>query len=580
MKLILRDYLGSLKEREELDAILPDLLSELGFRVISRPQRGTVQYGVDVAAVGIDDADGEKKLFLFSIKPGDLTRGDWDGTPQALRPSLNQILDVYIPTRVPRQYAELKIVVCLCVGGVIQEQVQADVRGFINKYSDDHVSFAEWHGDVLAEHLLKGVLRKEILPKPMRSSFQKAVAMVEEPDVAFRHFGVLAAEIRKAGGMTAKTRLRAARQLYVCLWILYVWARDAGNVEAPYRASELVLLNIWEVFRPAIGSKAADAKAITKVLDQALQLHLRIASELLETKIFPHVGVRHGLSHTAHPQSALDVNLSLFDLLGRIGMTGLWLYWISTRAKGEARDTAAQAIATFTARGFDLIENNPALLAPVSDGQATDITLFLMLWAASGASPDRTTRWLMDVIQRLNFTMRARSRYPSIFSDYRTLAAPARNPSDEAFQEATAASTLIPVLMAWAGVVVGPEAAEPLQALARETLDHCTFQLWMPDAQSEEHLYLGDDTHGRALTGIPIADGLAPVLETITDACSADPGFLDLSANRADLWPLMLLACRHHRLPIPPHAWIGSLTSAPPPQDAEQLPETASEAAG
>lgn len=34
MKLLLSDYVGSLKERGELDAILPDLLSELGFHVI------------------------------------------------------------------------------------------------------------------------------------------------------------------------------------------------------------------------------------------------------------------------------------------------------------------------------------------------------------------------------------------------------------------------------------------------------------------------------------------------------------------------------------------------------------------
>ena len=70
MKLLFRNYLGSLREREELDAILPDLLSELGYTVYSRPQRGTAQAGVDIAAVGKDD-DGERKLFLFSVKQGD-----------------------------------------------------------------------------------------------------------------------------------------------------------------------------------------------------------------------------------------------------------------------------------------------------------------------------------------------------------------------------------------------------------------------------------------------------------------------------------------------------------------------------
>ena len=52
MKLILKEYLANLRERDELDAILPDLLSELGFTVLSTPARGTKQHGVDVAAVG------------------------------------------------------------------------------------------------------------------------------------------------------------------------------------------------------------------------------------------------------------------------------------------------------------------------------------------------------------------------------------------------------------------------------------------------------------------------------------------------------------------------------------------------
>src|ERR1043165_7505119 len=108
MKLLVRNYLASLREREELDAILPDLLSELGYTEYSRPQRGTAQAGVDIVAIG--DDEGERKVFLFSVKQGDLTRQSWDGTPQALRSSLNEILDTSIPTKIPKRYQSLKIV--------------------------------------------------------------------------------------------------------------------------------------------------------------------------------------------------------------------------------------------------------------------------------------------------------------------------------------------------------------------------------------------------------------------------------------------------------------------------------------
>jgi len=87
MKLLLREYLSSLRERDELDALMPALLSELGFTVLTRPRRGTRQFGVDFAAVGPDET-GERKVYLFSIKAGDLGRGHWaDGEQPCVPPS-------------------------------------------------------------------------------------------------------------------------------------------------------------------------------------------------------------------------------------------------------------------------------------------------------------------------------------------------------------------------------------------------------------------------------------------------------------------------------------------------------------
>jgi hypothetical protein len=245
VKVLIRNYLSSLKEREELDAILPDLLSELGFNVYSRPRRGTLQHGVDIAAIG--DDDGERKIFLFSVKQGDLTRQDWDGTPQALRSSLNEIRDVYIRNKIPTRYKGLKIVICLSFGGDIHEQVRESLTGYIAENTTDQISFDEWNGDKIAGLILKGILRDEILPKSMRSSFQKAVAMVDEPEIAYEHFAQLTRELQIAGKASVKARLRSARQLNICLWILFVWARDANNIEAPYRTSELTLLNVWDL---------------------------------------------------------------------------------------------------------------------------------------------------------------------------------------------------------------------------------------------------------------------------------------------------------------------------------------------
>lgn len=91
MKLMIRQYLASLKERGELDALLPDLLSQMGLEVFLKPGVGSRQYGVDVGAFGKLHNESESKIYLFSVKSGNLDRRDWDSTnPQDLRPSINK----------------------------------------------------------------------------------------------------------------------------------------------------------------------------------------------------------------------------------------------------------------------------------------------------------------------------------------------------------------------------------------------------------------------------------------------------------------------------------------------------------
>lgn len=574
MKLILREYLSSLREREELDAILPDLLSELGFTVYSRPQRGTVQHGVDIAAIS-PATSGEQKVYLFSVKKGDLTRHDWNGSPQALRPSLEDILDAYIRNRIPVEYSQLKIVICLCFGGDVHEQVRASVTGFMKDHTTDLIGFEEWNGDKIAGLLLEGVLREDLLPKPFRSNFQKAVALLDEPDVAYRHFALLVEQLRTSGGAGPKNCIRAARQIYICLWVLFVWARDAGNMEAPYQASELALLNIWELLKPLIGREGRDNEALTRVLNQLIQVHVTIALELVESRITPHSTARDALAVAVESRSSVDVNLKLFDILGRIGMTGLWLHWIGERREAEEHASIRAAVVQLCDLGLSIIDNNATLRLPVADEQATDIALFLLLWAASETDASRLITWLAAMVHRYEFTVLTLGRYPTSLRDYRDWINRPRERSEEYFEEATAGSTLIPLLAAWATGIGRIDFASRLAELAAKKLPHTTMQLWTPDQDSEEHLYINSESHGRAICDLPIKETGAELLETISEACKGNKGFEQLSANQTGYWPIVLLACRHWRLPIPPNFYIDALRSAPSPvSDAiSQLPE-------
>lgn len=559
MKLLLREYVASLKEREELDAILPDVLSELGFHVYSRPGRGTSQYGVDIAAVG-DDGNGETKLFLLTVKRGDLTRQEWSADEQGLRASLNDILDVYVRSHIPAAYAHLKVVICICIGGSVRETVRERLSAFEAQHATDRISFQEWDGDFIAGMLASGVLREELLPRPLRSAFQKAVALVDEPDVSFDHFSKLLRDLHSAAQAPA-VRVRSVRQIYLCLWVLYVWARDADNLEAAYRASERALLTTWDILRTLDG--APDEGHVALAFEQMVHLHMTIGEAYLNGRILPHVGVKFGLSMAVGSNSAVDINLKLFEVLGRLGQSALWLWWIrsQTSLEPDKVDVADRRITALCDGALALFENNPTLLLPLTDAQAIDVISAFLLFMAGGVDASKVHPWLGEMTDRLIYAVQLHRRYTTSLTDYRDLVEHPRERTKEYLEEATAGSTLIPFLAAWLAKVGDQTRLARLAALAGNELKHCTLQLWLPDEESEQYLYLDSDTHGRALCDLPVApDGMA-LSEVLSEALK-DYGDLQLSAHDR-CWPLVILACRHWRLPAPPQYWFPSLQLDP-----------------
>lgn len=556
MKLIIREYLASLREREELDAMLPNLLSEMGFTVYSRPSRGTRQYGVDIAAVGTAH-DGERKVYLFSVKQGDLNRQDWDGTPQALRSSLNEIRDAYIPNCIPTEYRNLPIVICLVFGGDIKEAVHQEVRGYIRSNTTPTVTYEEWNGDRLADLILTGILREGMFTGDMRAHLRKAAAMVEDPDIATTHFQKLVDAIAKRPARKNAARITKVREIYMCLWVLFTWAREADNVEAPYRASEYAILNAWELLKGMIGKKGREAIDAGIVFNDLVALHFAIW-DVLAAKILPHVNKRHAISATVASFSSLDINLKTHEIMGRIAMRGLWFAW--EKGQGDVPtplETAeGDALNIITMQLFSLIDNNPALQSPISDDQAIDIALALMLLGVHGGLKNAIGSWLDVVVDRIYFAYRTHGAYPTCKSSYWDLAEHPAEKTEEYRKEATAGSTLYPLLALWAAGYGADKALAQLAEFKRKHLEHCNCQLWFPDADSEAGLYRGSDRHGDMLSDIPVdADG-RETREYIDTECAANENFAQLSAIQLEHWPIVLMACRHYRLPVPPQIWL------------------------
>lgn len=600
MKLVIREYLASLKERDELDAVLPDLLTELGFTVYSRPARGTRQYGVDVAAVG-PGQDGIRRVHLFSVKSGDLNRNEWNtASPQSLRPSLDEILDHYIASRIPPEYARLPIAICLTFGGAIDEQVRAEVTGYMTRNTTPKISFEEWNGDRLAQVILDGILREELLPASQRSHLRKAVAMVEDPDIALDHFQSLLRAIADQPRATPGGRLSQARLINICLWVMFVWAREADNVEAPYRASELALLEVWQLLKTDIARTSKSGEAASLVLNELAELHFTIWDALFEDKILPAAEIRHAISTAVESHAALDINLKLFDLVGRLALRGLWLAWQLSPATGPvvlANDylNTLPALISDTTRAtvnqidrlieamMAIVSNNRGLLSPIGDWQAIDIGLAFTLLACRPGAHGAINQWAEELAKHSMFAFKTHGYYPITSRSYWDLVDHPSERNDEYRTQSTEGSILYPLLATWSAARGEQTLFDEIAKFSEDALSHCTFQTWFPDEDSEDNLYLNRNSHGAALAGIPVTEGTCDALDFILAEAKTNKHYDQLTAVKLGHWPIVLTACRAHRLPVPPQVWRDLLPHVsrparwpvPPPDDgAPEPPDT------
>ena len=564
MKLVLRQYLSDIRERGELDAILPALLSELGFNVLSRPGRGMRQHGVDVAAIGPDENDQNKqKLFLFTIKAGDLDCAGWDdNTPQAVRPSLNEILDAYIPLKIAEHHQYLDIVVCLCVGGEINENVRENWNGYIQKHQEDNITFDEWNGDRLAGLLLSGILKESLLEPRLRSHFQKSIAMLDQPEVSYRFFVNLTRELLEENGNERKqvTRLR---QVYICLWVLYVWAREADNLEAPFRASEYAVLQVWDYSRLKMLSQSSEQEDRATVLNQIIELHLMIAEDLLGNKLAAHIAQPFAISTAVAAMTPADVNLTLFEQFGRLNLYGLWQHWLACCEVDEdkRKHFEEQCEQVFVA-ACQMIRTNPALLSPLRDDFAIEIALFMILARACDKT-ENASGYLAEMAQRLQFSLEQRFCYPVPATDYQDLVEHAEHShggSADYLKEHTRGSVLYPLLIAWLDRLGLTDANDGLAACIEQRLPHTTQQVWVPDEHTEDRIWRGEgQDSGLGVTRREECkkpeDYTALVEKSRVDYDAYDT----LSTTTSGYWPVLLMACRHYRLPVPPHIWFGPL---------------------
>ena len=245
-----------------------------------------------------------------------------------------------------------------------------------------------------------------------------------------------------------KDKLRAIRQIIICLWILYAWAREEENLESAYLSSEISLLYAWDIAKDFLSQKNKISEEIRQSYYVIQKLYFQISDELLDGKIIPHVTKRHVLSNAVRSFSSLDVNLKLFDILGRLAINGIWSYWLLLLVSKEYLQVSEELHARVEEISNSikyLISKNPILLLPIKDDQVIDISIALLLLMTNPTNNQDIAVWLSEIIRRADFAYQTCSPYPCNLYSYNDLLDHPQ-PGEDYRRKVTGGSVLFPMI--------------------------------------------------------------------------------------------------------------------------------------
>lgn len=488
MRLIIREYLSLLKEDGELDAILPTLLLAMNVVPISSVQKGHRQDGVDVSAVGKDE-NGVKTLFLFLVKQGDLSRGDWNSGPQAVRQSLDDIKDIYLNTRVNIKHQKLPKKIIVCTGGSVKQNVESGWNGYIQNHQiDGELEYEFWGGDKLSSLIEEHLFNEKVIPEALQNRFRKSLVLLSDPsyDLSDYYFILdellLNVDFGDLSKQSAKKKiLKALRTINICQNIVYFWAKSEDNLKPAIYCAERTVLHTWEFIRK---NDLYENKKVTTAFWDNYETLVNVYTDYF-LKIQSHCYVENGFAGYGHHY--LQECLSVFEHLGLISNAGLLYLFFGTNQQNENNLQDAQNISDALKH---YITNHPATSAPCYDGHIIEISQAIFLLSSFGEDKF-IENWIIDIINNVTNAYGTMGKYFPVdtdsFDELVEVCIEGTLKKEEAFKM----STLLPILAQWCVALNFTETYQGIVSAIENIFPECTLQIWYPNEETEDVLYKG-----------------------------------------------------------------------------------------
>ncbi|HID9471186.1 TPA: hypothetical protein ACXI1T_003944 [Serratia liquefaciens] len=542
IQLVLSHYLAGLRERNELDVLLPELLKAMGHNVLSRPQIGPAQAGVDVLSTKAG-ADGVDEVFVFIIKFGNVGRADFYGGPQSIDPSIREACNDFLRNRLPERLKPLRKRIVLVSNGVLLQEAQAGFSALTEDIATRQLCSLEfWGTDQLTPCIEQYLFDETLLLARGKSDLRAALAGLEESGSAINRFirfvdtcfEIQAEESEQSAETRKKKFLRRCAAASMGWAVLLVWGKSEDNLKPGVVTGEYLILRMWA--EAAKLELYADNAFIDR-FETLVTLHIQALVDYFE-KVMPTLEAPRAVLRW-RPDRVFYLEL-MFEELGRLSTLLLLLQQKS--GEETLRTTIRNAI-------IHLVNQHSGVLLPLYDGHSIDLTL--LFCALMGESDWDNTRIIAgEVVARLHHALRTECYLPVDTDSLEDAIALDSNKAES--RDFFQTSTLVPALATVTSLLGDEEALQTLRDQLLPLMKGVTLERWFPTTTLET---LSGSSLGIHSVGISRAlSGLRP---SAREEAEASIKTFDGAAVPSDFrwycnWQVLIaLSARLYRHPLP-----------------------------
>lgn len=284
-KVLVREYLSSLKEDGELDKILILLLESMGFQIIrtAKDTKGISQYGSDIIAIGKDKYDKEW-LWQIEVKghsQKDVNVNTFSGSDASFQSFIEAL---YTPiviagnseiNKLPRRFV-------LAHNGITDAKFQPTFNGIIEKHLPEKDEFEDWNiyklSDLFSDHLFGSYI---FTSNENERLFKRLIIFFTTPEYNFDELHSLFRNLKDQ--LKSNNKFNDRRKfvnffatINLIMQMTWHYADEEGNLNPAKYVINYCILNTWAFI---LEEKKEKRKKFLDQFDSLLKTQFRFLSD-------------------------------------------------------------------------------------------------------------------------------------------------------------------------------------------------------------------------------------------------------------------------------------------------------------